>query len=263
MIISLIGQGGLERFLKDALVEYCKERRHDLVLNSLNADIIFDVKFQAINYLKRKKIGAKKVLIFPDVVWRYEKTFTEEEPCYDYIFFTSFDERIDNKRYFYFGVGYDPSTHYPYLVVRKTIDVCFVGTKHKDRDWIRKIPNITIYGNEWGNGIYAIYDAKKRHIYGKTKIMINHHVAGSTENMRDYESLAMKTFLLSDVVLEHLEGGMVHYSDQADLERKIAYYLEHEVEREKIAAKGYEVVQQYTYKKRIEDCLEKINESSI
>ena len=258
MIISLIGQGGLEGFLKDALVEYCKEHGHKLVLNSLNADIILDVKFKVVTHLKIKQLKAKKVLIFPDVVWRYEKAFTDAEQYYDYIFFTQFDERIDNERYFYFGAGYDPSTHYPHPFLGKTIDVCFVGTKHKDRDWIRKISNITIYGNEWGDDTYPIYGAKKRHIYGKTKIMINHHVLGSTENMRDYESLAMKTFLLSDVVPEHLEGGMVHYSDQADLERKIAYYLHHKDLRELIVAKGYELVQPYTYKKRIEACLGKV-----
>jgi spore maturation protein CgeB len=197
-----------------------------------------------------------KVLYFPDNLDRFGDLFNKYEQHYDFIFFTHGNDKIGKSRYYHLPLAYDPYIHFP-LDRKKTIDVAFVGTNHKDRAHIAKIPGIKMYGNDWGNGIYPVYSAKKRSVYAQTKIMVNHHVRGDTSaNMRDYEALAMKTFLLSDLIPNDLEGGMVQYHGQKHLQSQIVYYLKHEEEREAIAAKGYELVQPHTYEKRVEALIE-------
>lgn len=235
-----------------------KNNEFELMLNGKEGDVILDVKCHFVNAIKKMK--GIKVLIFPDVVWRFKELFDTYEKYYDYVFFLSEDDRVDNKRYFYMGIGYDSEEHH-YIPKRKKADVCFVGTKHKGREWIASIPNIKIYGNDWGNGIYPVYGAKKRAIHAQTKIMVNTHVKGSSENMRDTETLAYRTFLLSDVVPEYLENGMVKYSGFGDLVKKIEYYLEHKKEREQIVEEGYNKVKKYTYEYRISQMIEAIKDA--
>jgi spore maturation protein CgeB len=245
----------LELFFKHALQEYAKKRpQNTLVLNGTDGDVILDIKCRFIDRVQKMK--GIKVLYFPDNLDRFGDLFDKYEQHYDYIFFAHKNEKIDNKRYFHLPLAYDPYIHYP-LKRSKTIDVAFVGTKHKDRAHIAKIPGIKIYGNEWGGEIYPVYSAKKRNIYAQTRIMVNHHVAGDTSpNMRTFECLAMRTFMLSDLVPEELKGGMVHYSGQSDLDAKIVYYLKHGKDREVLAEEGRILVQSYTYENRVEEMME-------
>jgi spore maturation protein CgeB len=203
-----------------------------------------------------------KVLYFQESFDRFGELFENCERHYDLVFFPETNTKIDNKRYFSLHLAYDPYTHFP-LEREKTIDVAFVGTKHKDRAHIAKIPGIKIYGNDWGNTTYPVYGAKKRDIYARTKIMIEHHAGGATFSMRTFECLAMKTFLLSDLVPEELEGGMVQYNSFDDLLTKIEYYLVHEDEREAIAVKGIELVKPYTYEARMVQMLDVVRNHSI
>lgn len=234
----------LALFFRKALIDFVRKHKDfGLVINEKEGDIALDIKCYFVNAIKNMK--GIKVLVFPDVVWRFPELFNIYEKYYDYVFFLHEDERVDSERYFYMGAGYDPWEHY-YMPRKKTIDVCFLGTRHEGREWIKTIPNIKIYGNDWG-GTFPVYRAKKRAIYAQTKIMVNTHVKGSSENMRDYETLAQRTFLLSDVIPKCLEGGMVLYSGFEDLVEKIEYYLKHEKEREKITEEGYNKVKKYTY----------------
>jgi spore maturation protein CgeB len=246
----------LELFYKRALEDYVAKHNSTLVLNSIDGDVILDIKCRFVGEVQKMK--GIKVLYFPDNLDRFGDLFDKYEQHYDLIFFAHKNDKIDNTRYFHLPLAYDPNIHYP-LERRKTIDVAFVGTKHKDRAHIAKIPGIKIYGNEWGDGIYPVYSAKKRNVYAQTKIMVNHHVDGDTSpNMRTFECLAMKTFMLTDLVPEELKGGMVQYNGQSDLEGKIASYLKHEKDREIIAEDGWKLVQPYTYEKRMEEMMEAI-----
>jgi hypothetical protein len=267
----------LEKFLRLALQDYVYKhkgfalRTQSLcvayqVLNhkkisfssNVNGDIILDVKFRFVNLVKNA--AGKKVLYFPDAYGDYKSVFDKDGDIYDYIFFGGDNLLIDNKRYFCLSAGYCPYTHYP-IQRKKTKEVCFIGTKHEGRDWIAGIPNIEVYGNGWGRGVYEVYGADKREIVAQSKILLNCHVDESGANMRDYELLAMGAFVLSDFVPECLKGGMVKYDDYEDLCAKIDYYLNHEEEREKIAMKGREIVKPYTYEKRCEEMLNIIVES--
>ena len=241
-------------FFRNALTDFVRKHRQFSFVSNQEGDINIDIKCRCVD--KIKNMEGIKVLVFSDVVWRFQELFDTYEKYYDYVFFLHEDERVDNKRYFYMGAGYDPWEHY-YTHRKKTIDVCFLGTKHEGREWIKTIPNIKIYGNGWGDTI-PIYHAKKRAIYARTKIMVGAHVKGSSENMRDYETLAQRTFLLSDVIPKCLEGGLILYSGFEDLVKKIEYYLKHEKEREKIAEEGYNKVKKYTYGYRMSQMMEAI-----
>ena len=254
----------LELFFKRGLRDYVKKNlNYTLVENRTEGDVILDVKCRFVGAVQKMK--GLKVLYFPDNLDRFGSLFDRCEEYYDLIFFAHKNDKIDNKRYFYLPVAYDPHIHFP-LKRWKTTDVAFVGTKHKDRAHIAKIPGIKIYGNEWGDGIYPAYSAKKRNIYAQTKIMVNHHVEGDTSpNMRTFECLAMKTFLLSDLVPKELEGGMIKYYSFDDLLVKIEHFLKYKDERKAIAEKGKELVKSHTYEARMGQMIEVIskNESRI
>lgn len=245
----------LEQYIRRALQDYVKKQPHDtVVLNGTDGDVILDIKCRFVEQVQRME--GLKVLYFPDNLDRFGELFEKHEEHYDLIFFAHKNEKIDNTRYFHLPLAYDPYTHYP-LERNKTIDVAFVGTKHKDRVFLAEVPNIKIFGNEWGGSIYPAYGAKKRDIYAKTKIMINHHVAGDTSpNMRTFECLAMKTFMLSDLVPEYLGDCVVRYESQNDLKLKIAYYLKHEEYREAIEEEGWKLVQPHTYETRVKEMME-------
>ena len=235
-----------------------KHPEHQVILNSMTgADWTLD--FQS-NFLmdgrKLSDLSGKKILYFQDNLHRFGDYFWSIENQYDIVFLAHSNPIIDNVRYFKLGFGYCPYTHFP-VKKKKNIDVCFVGTHHpQGRDFIKKIPNIKIYGNYWGNGIFPVYHAQKRAVHAKTKIMLNQHISGDTQNMRCWECLAMGTFMMSDIVPKELEGGVIMYDGFDDLIMKIEYYLDNEKEREKIAAKGRKMVQPYTYEKRAEELME-------
>ncbi|WP_370815467.1 glycosyltransferase [Veillonella sp.] len=80
--------------------------------------------------------------------------------------------------------------------------------------------------------------------YKRTKINLNIHIEGHTcYNCRTFEVMGNNNFLLSDIQNKYdlqLEE-LVHfdcYSDTNELVEKIKYYLEHELERNKIAYSG-------------------------
>ncbi len=63
--------------------------------------------------------------------------------------------------------------------------------------------------------------------------------------------MAANGFLLSDDWVgrkEHFVDGkdLIIYKDIMDLNKKIKYYLSHDLERQQIANQGYETVQQFT-----------------
>jgi hypothetical protein len=261
----------LELFFKRGLREYVKKHNgYRLVENGTEGNVILDVKCRFVGAVRKMK--GLKVLYFPDNLDRFGGLFDRFEEYYDLIFFAHENDKIDNKRYFLLPVAYDPDTHYHHkkddtiypLTKKPTVDVAFVGTKHEGRGFLTEVPNIAIRGNGWADTIFPIYGALKAKLYSKTKIMINHHVAGDTSpNMRTFECLAMGTFLLSDLVPEYLDGGMAKYTSFNDLLTKIEYYLEHEDERKAIAKKGNQLVKPHTYEARMGQMLEVIENARL
>lgn len=249
----------LEKYYRNGLRDFVKHHKDFiLVENSRGGDIILDISFMFVQ--KVKHMRGIKVCVFSEALDEYPvKGFSSGRKCvdeygkyYDYIFFAD-NTTLDNARYFYTKFGYCPYTHFP-VQRDKRIDVSFVGT-NANRDWIRKIPNIKIYGEGWGENIIHVHGAKRRSITAKSRISLNVHHNATHSTTRDCELLAMHSFVLSDVIPKELEGGMVKYNSFDDLCKKIDYYLEHEREREEIAEKGYSLVRPFTYEKRIEEMM--------
>ena len=105
-------------------------------------------------------------------------------------------------------------------------------------------------------------------IYSASKIVLSIHYCDSENGFpvhqaspRVFEAMACGAFVLTDRqkdVLSLFKDGehLVTFSDDVDLDRKIAYYLEHADEREQIAHAGrQEVLKNHTYGHRIQRLL--------
>lgn len=108
-------------------------------------------------------------------------------------------------------------------------------------------------------------------IYSASKIVLSIHYCDSENRFpvhqaspRVFEAMACGAFVLTDRqkdVLSLFKDGeqVVAFSDGADLDRKIAYYLQHADERERIAAAGrQEVLKSHTYENRLCRLLDRI-----
>ena len=108
-------------------------------------------------------------------------------------------------------------------------------------------------------------------IYSASKIVLSIHYCDSENRFpvhqaspRVFEAMACGAFVLTDRqkdVLALFKDGyhLVTFSDDADLDRKIAYYLDHADERERIAAAGrQEVLKNHTYENRLRRLLDRM-----
>ena len=69
----------------------------------------------------------------------------------------------------------------------------------------------------------------------------------------------MHGFLLSDTAWPFEDGEeIVTYKDPEDCKKQVAYWLEEEDEREKIAEAGYRAALNYSYANRIKELLREI-----
>jgi spore maturation protein CgeB len=108
-------------------------------------------------------------------------------------------------------------------------------------------------------------------IYSASKIVLSIHYRDPERRFpvhqvspRVFEAMACGAFVLTDrqkdaLVLFRDGYHLATFSDEADLDRKIAYYLEHADERERIAAAGrQEVLENHTYENRLRRLLDRI-----
>jgi len=146
--------------------------------------------------------------------------------------------------------------------VAKTHNVVFVGTVDQKRnservaflaDFARSMP-IQISSGDY------------RETYNSARIILNQSV-GNDINFRVFEALASGSFLLTDDVdngLEQLfEDGrhLVVYrkGDVSDAVSKACYYLDHPLERERIAAAGHQlVIARHTLETRSQELLQEL-----
>ena len=139
--------------------------------------------------------------------------------------------------------------------------------------------NLKVYGSKWKrnhsvisnelNNIIVEHPIWKDELYqeiSRSKIILN--ITRSTFygvetgiNLRIFETLAARSFLLTDYTCELAElfkvGQEIEtYSSAEELEDKVKYYLQHDDQRIKIAQKGYEkFLESYTWKSRLTELL--------
>ena len=152
------------------------------------------------------------------------------------------------------------------------LDFVFIGRNLYDRgNKFSKmiLPLIKEYGNKvhlFGFGWEKFKDICSIHepvfwylqplIYSYAKISLNVHRFSYGVNYRTFETLACKTFLLSDSTNElgklfENKRDIVMAHDEKEIIELAQYYLDNEEEREKIATSGYEkVINNHTFKQR-------------
>ena len=179
---------------------------------------------------------------------------------------------IPADRCFWLPHAFDPLAYSPgsfnlvkndwdrHVSVTKKYDVVFIGNlndenrvQHLDR-LFKAFPNFY-----WNTQRFHEAAAK----FNQAKIVFNVSSRGEL-NMRHFEALGTKSFLLTDSIAADqnvfTEGKhFVGYSNMDDMIEKARYYLDHDAEREAIAAAGYkEAIENHTYLHRVLTVLDTI-----
>jgi len=160
-------------------------------------------------------------------------------------------EKAGIKNVFWLPHAVEPAAYHPSCCIKK-YDICFVGHINDRRraealdTLFKAVPNFWL-------GQRRFEEAAEK--YSQSKIVFNQSIKDDV-NMRTFEVLATKSFLLTEKVdtLDKLfvDGKhLVMYSSPEEMVEKAKYYLEHDEEREKIAEAGYvEVMSNHTFQHR-------------
>jgi hypothetical protein len=205
-------------------------------------------------------INRPKFLLFTELVPRnLDQHYLLKSPLFEHIFFRSLpciDSALangwrDKDRLSLFLSAIDPTFHQPIDGIEKDIDVLFIGTllprRQKIIDELAQSFEIET-GNAFGRDMVELIN--------RAKIILNIHGEDFLDTeTRVYETLACKGFLLTETLSAEnpFQSGvdLVESQDIEDLKVKIAYYLENQTERDKIANNGYtEVVRQHSFGER-------------
>ena len=149
----------------------------------------------------------------------------------------------------------------------KDIDLLFVGTNYNGEKRRRIINdvlaagnryNLCIVGKNWNGYVDQRY--VKAHyvvpenmpaLYARAKIVLNDHHETMRQwgfvNDRTYNLAAMKAFQISDAVDGLDDLGVVTYQSADDLHQKLAYYLAHDAERERLAELAHQRCKGFTF----------------
>jgi spore maturation protein CgeB len=181
----------------------------------------------------------------------------------------------------------DPELHHPVNLREDEQsefghDAAFVGSYYPGRaDCLQQLTafDLAVWGPGWDRlstnsplracvrGLHTPPESWVK-IYSASRIIISIHVQDPERRVqvhqaspRIFEALACGAFVLTDSqrdVLALFRDGehLVSFKDAADLGRKIAYYLEHPDERQRIATAGRaEVLRHHTYAHRVREII--------
>ena len=244
-IINIIGTFSYDCSLEKYYFKAFNALGYNTVINSNEkSDITLVFKYIPQNTIPT----GTKILIFPDHTSRYKEYFNSIQKLFDYVFLCHNEPIVDNERIFYIPFAYDPETHYS-INLKKDIDILFIGTRTREREFLTKIPNIQLYGSGFKERPSL---EKTRELYSRAKIAINQHYKYDTNNMRDFECVGYKVFTLSDI---SPFKSAITYKNLEDLKEKINYYLTHPEERKKIIEKCWREAKEETYEKRAKQIL--------
>ena len=149
----------------------------------------------------------------------------------------------------------DPALHKK-LNLPKIYDIGFVGNLDK-RVYRERVETLEKLSKKFKVGLFhKVYGEDMVKILNQSKIIF-HKSFNHDLSTRVFDALSCGSFLLADRIRDGMTDlfedrkHLVLYDSLADLEEKIAYYLSHEEEREKIAAEGRkEVLEKHTFRHR-------------
>ncbi len=152
----------------------------------------------------------------------------------------------------------DPEIHRRHELP-KEYDLCFVGNLVSSA----RVQLVELLRREFSKMFVGQrFFADMARTYSASRIVFNRSVS-SNVNMRVFEAVACGSLLLSDDLQHNGQGELfrdgIHlatYRDEQELLDKVAYYLQHEDTRERIAATGRdEAVTRHTYRHRMQELL--------
>jgi len=155
---------------------------------------------------------------------------------------------------------------YKKINLEKIYDVCFIGASYGIRGTYIKFlqnygVNIHTKGSGWENGFAS--DNEMIEIFNQSKIVLGFSTVGKNDDIcilkgRDFEVPLTGSFYITgyhEELQEYFELGkdIETYASKENMLEKIQFYLENEVEREKIAHSGYlKCLKKYTTKEAYE-----------
>ena len=152
--------------------------------------------------------------------------------------------------------GFVPDFH-RLLECERDIPVGYIGNTNglAYRDRMRTLAT-ACHGLEQGQVMVAsgVFGEEYVRLLNRCEITLNHSLRGEL-NMRSFEAMACGSLLFCEdsnlEVRQHFRDGehLVMFN-QANLVDKLRYYLSHSQEAARIARKGYEKVQEFSYQKR-------------
>jgi GT2 family glycosyltransferase/2-polyprenyl-3-methyl-5-hydroxy-6-metoxy-1,4-benzoquinol methylase len=157
----------------------------------------------------------------------------------------------------------DPEIHRR-LEVAKEYDVAFVGHVFPGP---RQDLLTAVQHHFPSSFIGQVPHTQMAEVYSRARIVINCCLANDL-NMRVFETLSCGALLITNRLRDNGQeelfqdrGHLVEYESIGEALDLIAYYLEHEDERDRIADAGHrEAVTHHTYRHRMERVLERVNE---
>jgi len=219
------------------IVNVCRQQRPELILfakcNGVNPEVVTQCN----------QIG-KTCLWFMDPMRSYNRALIEKIKiatftcCALPIPFQA--ARMICDRVHFLFEGYDGRRNYPVEIPYKH-DVSFIGHLRKHRRRFREHLEFHVYKDMYGH--------KHSIAVCESKINLNFTEGGTSD--RTYKVLASKGFLLTEPwpdMEEFVVPGrdLEVFQDPQELKAKIAYYLQHEQQRRRIAETGMRAIQPYS-----------------
>jgi spore maturation protein CgeB len=220
------------------LVKLCKNEKPDVVVFSKCNEIYSWVVDECNKY-------SKTVLWYMDTMnENYNYALIEKINRCNLIFCAIWDsylaaKEVGGDKVYFLQEGYDQLCNYPIELPYK-YDVCFIGGLRNKRFEYYNTIKFSIIENAYG-----IEHSKA---VSQTKINLNFTEGGTSD--RTYKILASRGFLLTEPWTSMENDFVVKqdfdvFTNVNELKNKIAYYLQHEDERLKIAEHGYQTVQKF------------------
>ena len=161
-----------------------------------------------------------------------------------------------NRSVHWLPLGCDPEIHRQSTRI-KQYDIGFVGSLNTDR----RVSLLNTIERSFRVVYERCFWTDMADFFAKSRIVFNNAIRNDL-NMRLFEVLSTGTFLLTDLAANSGQEELFHdkeelgmYTDGGILDA-VSYYMHHEEERERIAARGRAVVHAaHTYAHRLEDLL--------
>jgi len=151
----------------------------------------------------------------------------------------------------YLPLAMSPAVHRK-MHVEKQHDVAFVGNIHPNRK-----PFFERLQKRFDVQVTRAFMDEMVRIFNEARIVLNLGIGPTGIQQRVFEALGCGAFLLTNAIPEadrlfQDKKHLVYFTDET-IEASIAYYLEHETEREAIAQSGYvEAHAKHTFRHRID-----------